>query len=122
VPFGDTLPPEWRPVAPSVYDALRNGIIHAYAAQTIHVAGRDIRLSVAWRGGGHLTIAGDWLIVVVPDLAAGLHRAFGTFEEKLRADAAQRDRFLTRHRRDSVHEVRALDEQEAWRHLLDASM
>jgi hypothetical protein len=119
VPFCETLPPEWQPVAPSLYDALRNGIVHTYATQKIHVGGRDIGLSVAWRGERHLTFDGDWLIIVVPDLAAGLHRAFARFEEKLRADAAQRDLFFTRYRRDSVHNVRAPDEQEAWRRLLD---
>jgi hypothetical protein len=52
--FGETLPTIWQPVAQSLFDALRNGVVHGYATKTLIVNGRRIELSVSWREQQHL--------------------------------------------------------------------
>jgi hypothetical protein len=117
-PFRDTLPPRWKPVAASLYDALRNGLVHGYETQRILVDGRDIELAVAWQSGRHLTVADGHVVLAVPDLADGLRQAFDLFEAALRMDAQLRDRFQQRFRRGRVREVHNPGERAAWRALL----
>jgi hypothetical protein len=47
LPFADSLPPKWRAVAPSLYGALRDGLVHGYEAKWIRVDARRIELGVA---------------------------------------------------------------------------
>lgn len=122
LPFGETLPPDWRPVAPSLYDALRNGIVHGIETKTIRVAGRDLELAVSWREGRHLTLDHHGrLVLAVLHLADDLRAAFDAFEVRLRHEPDLRDRFRRRLRHDRIHEVRSPAEQEAWQRLLDGS-
>jgi hypothetical protein len=86
----ETLPEHWLAVAPSLYDALRNDIVHRYDTRRIRVDGRDIELAITWGSGRHLTFANGQLVLAVPDLAAGLRRAFDAYEAALRADGALR--------------------------------
>jgi hypothetical protein len=119
-PFAETLPADWRPVASSLFDALRNGIVHGYETQRIRVGARTIELSIAWRETGHLTWYDDQLVLNVRALAEGLRERFDEYEEQLKADATARDRFLTRRRRDREHRV-SEGEATAWRVLTPAS-
>jgi hypothetical protein len=52
-PFAETLPEEWRPVAPSLYDALRNGLVRAYEPQRLVINGHEIGLGLSWRQRAH---------------------------------------------------------------------
>jgi hypothetical protein len=45
--FAETLPDSWRPVAPSLYGALRDGLAHGYGAQTITYEGGRVMLGIA---------------------------------------------------------------------------
>src|SRR3954453_10317838 len=54
-PFADSLPQAWRPVAPTLYNALRNGLVHTYETKTVLASGRQIELVLSWRERPHLT-------------------------------------------------------------------
>jgi hypothetical protein len=116
--FRETLPAAWQVVSPSLYNALRNGLVHGYETQTIRVAGQDLELFVAWRSGRHLSIDGTYVVLAVPNLVEGLRSAFAGFEARLRSEQALRERFRERYERGRVHEVRASDEQQGWLALL----
>jgi hypothetical protein len=57
--FSDCLPDEWQPVARTLYDALRNGLVHNYDAMNIWIDGEAIGFEFAWRGERHLTFGPD---------------------------------------------------------------
>lgn len=116
-PFAETLPAAWRPVAPSLFDALRNGIIHGYETQRIVVAGCTVELAIAWRDGEHLTWSAGQLVLNVRDLAEGLRERFEAYEERLNRDVQLRELFLRRRRRNRERAATGAD-AEAWRVLL----
>ena len=76
--FAETLPTAWRAVAPSLFDALRNGIAHGYATKTIVVAGSRVEIGVSWRERQHLSFdpIGELLYLNVQQLAKDLEAAF----------------------------------------------
>ena len=116
-PFAETLPRNWRPVAPSLFDALRNGIVHGYETQCIVANGETVQVVIAWRHAEHLAWDAGRLVLNVRAMAAGLRERFAEYEDLLRKDAAARDRFLMRSGRDRERHVRGR-EAEAWAGLL----
>src|SRR2546426_7151758 len=50
-----TLTEKWKPVAESLYDALRNGIVHGYDTKFIIVASHRVEIVVSWKQHPHLT-------------------------------------------------------------------
>lgn len=94
--FAETLPREWRPVRRSLYDALRNGIVHGYATKTLRVDGSPVGIGVSWRDHPHLSLdpARRTVFLNVETMAADLRRAFENYEAELLANADARERFL----------------------------
>ena len=117
-PFADSLPQAWRPVAPTLYNALRNGLVHTYETKTVLASGRQIELVLSWRERPHLTFEDDRLFLNVRDIVSGLGRAFNAFTQRLRDDAELRDRFWQRSQRARTLDVLDPRETEAWRRLL----
>jgi len=118
--FEATLPDEWKPLAKSLYDALRNGLVHAYETKRISVDGREIELLVSWRGRRHLSLDTGRVYLNVPRMADDLRRAFDDYDTTLRSDAAMRERFWKRSEQDRVQPVGDRAEVAAWRELLEA--
>jgi hypothetical protein len=92
--FARSLPADWRPVAASLYDALRNGIAHGYDTKLIVTPGRTVEIAVSWRRRVHLSWHGDQLNVNVQALGEGLRCTLCAFERALRQDPARRDQFF----------------------------
>lgn len=116
-PFAETLPREWRPVAGSLFNVLRNGIVHGYETQRLVAKGQTVEVAIAWRQGEHLMWDAGRLVLNVRAMADGLRDRFADYENLLHDDAAARDRFLRRGKRDRERHVRGY-EAEAWAHLL----
>jgi len=115
--FGERLPAPWRPVAKSLYEALRNGLVHHYDPKVIVVDGRRIELCISWRERPHLSLQGARVYLNVQQMAVDLRGTFEDYEAVLRHDAALRDRFWRRAGTGEVH-VYSPQEAQAWRELL----
>jgi hypothetical protein len=119
--FGEALPSSWKLVARSLYDALRNGIVHGYATKALIVNGQRLELSISWREHRHLSFdaVGGILYLNVQQMAADLHEAFTRYENVLRADAAARESFQRKRRK--AREVHPQgDQKAAWLDVLNA--
>ena len=118
--FAENLPTEWLPVAQSLYDALRNGIVHGYATKAIVIDGRQVEIGVSWREQQHLSLDRVHRIVFlnVAAMADHLRHAFEHYEALLRSDTEARERFVRQRRRGRDVSPRG-DELAAWKVLLD---
>ena len=111
------LPNDWQPVAGHLYDALRNGLAHGYAAKTIvQVGDRPVELVISWREKEHLSFAAEQsqLFINVQVLAEALGEAFDRYEKELRSRPELRERYRRWVRKKAeVHVTRPRD-QEVW--------
>lgn len=105
-------------MAKSLYEALRNGLIHHYDPKSIVVDGQRIELAISWRREPHLSLRGSRLYLNVQQMAIDLGAAFKSYEQELRADATMRERFQQTARKDRETYVVDRSEAEAWRTLL----
>jgi hypothetical protein len=115
------LPPSWRPVAKSIYDALRNGLAHSFSTKAIvNASDNPIELGVSWSKESHLTYdpTKAVLFLNVQQLAQDLRAAFAKYQSELQQDAALRDEFVTRRRKKRVYEVQNESEKLAWKGLI----
>jgi len=46
----------FRVIGKSVYDILRNGLVHRYDTADIRIEGKTIRLAISWRAEPHLSV------------------------------------------------------------------
>jgi hypothetical protein len=121
--FKRCLPEEWRPAAPTLYDALRHGLIHGYEAQSVVVDGRPMFFQIAWAGQRHLTFTDESrqvLCIVAPVLVESLRAAFDSVESELRANPQARDEFLARDRKDREIHLRG-SQVESWREVVNSA-
>ncbi len=121
--FERCLPEEWRPAAPTLYDALRHGLIHGYEAQSVVVDGRPVFFEVAWAGQRHLTFTDESrqvLCIVAPNLVESLRGAFNSVEAELRSDPVARDEFLVRDGKDREIHLRG-SQVERWRGIVNSA-
>jgi hypothetical protein len=109
-------------VAKSLYDILRNGLVHRYDAADIRVDGRIIQLAIAWHAEPHLSVKQvngvPNLVLNVTTLCSDLFRAFAEYREELRANGDARDRFLTTYRGTGPVEVKVPAQVEAWKSIV----
>jgi hypothetical protein len=114
--FERCLPEEWKPVAETLYNALRHGFVHGYEAKSVVADGTRVSFEVAWKGERHLTFPDESrsvLCIVAPTLVDELRDAFNSIEVELRGDATARDEFLQRDRKDRVNKIDGRD-AESW--------
>lgn len=117
--FTETVPARWRAIGRSLYDALRNGLVHRYEVKLLMVGGEEVEVSISWRERRHLSVEGARLYLDAERLVADLRRAFEHYEAALRAEPELRDRFVEQWGRERVREVRTRAETDAWRELLE---
>jgi hypothetical protein len=117
--FAETLPQEWRPVGRSLYDALRNGIVHGYSTKTLLVEGRRVEIGVSWRDHPHLSFDAvrQTLFLNVTTMAAELRQTFENYEGQLRSSPDARERFVRGRRREREVSPQG-DQLAAWQALL----
>ncbi len=117
--FAEILPDLWKPVAKTLYDAIRNGIVHIYETKTIILGSRRLDLGISWRAKPHLHLSatGAHIYVNVRQLSQDLKAAIGQFEADLKADARLRETFYKRMRRERELSPGASEHQK-WQHVL----
>ncbi len=55
--FAELLPDQWKPVARSLYDAIRDGIVHLYETKTIVLGSTHLNLVISWKAKPHLHVS-----------------------------------------------------------------
>lgn len=104
------LPVAWQPLAPDLYNALRNGLAHSYDTKTImQVGSGPIELVVSWRERPHLSFDPQTrqLFINVQQLARALQNALDRYKVELRSDSTLCQRYDTWSRRDRQVDVPA---------------
>lgn len=109
-------------IARSLFDLLRNGLVHRYDTADIRVEGRVIRLALSWRAEPHLSVKDidgvPNLILNVTKLCADLFSAFDEYREELKGSAEARDRFFRTYRETGTFDVNVPAQVEAWKALV----
>jgi hypothetical protein len=90
--FAESLPEPWPAVSRSLYDALRNGLVHTYSPKLIEV-GDGVRLAISWNVHTHLTWKQDHLVLRAPDLVDGLRERWTAYEQLLQLSPMARAQF-----------------------------
>ena len=124
--FAKLLPDgPFQGVAKTLYDALRNGLVHRYRAKDIKVDGKTVEIDIAWKEGQHLRVHekdGVWHLVLNDrNLCCGLFSAFDEYEAELKRDGSARDRFLDQYGKEKSVEQDIVDrrgESRFWQKIL----
>jgi len=122
VAFATLLPGGiYQTVARTIYNALRNGLVHSYEAQDIEFDGSSVGLAIAWRETPHLSVllkdGKPQLVLNMRELCERLSEQIDSFRAELRADANARDRFFTQCRKERVHTAGTPEQVQAWKEL-----
>ena len=93
--FKELLPERWKPVAFSLYDAMRNGIAHRYETKRLKVGERHLDICISWKMERHLTFSPDKTAVYlnIKDMAGKLFALFEQYERDLRVSPDLREKF-----------------------------
>lgn len=114
------LTPQWAPVGKTIYDAVRNGLVHSYETKDIVVGGTRIRLGISRKEKPHLTFdaAEGILYLNVQQLTRDLLTAIDEYQDRLKDDENLRAAF--RKNMKSGKEVLIRDQKavELWQSLL----
>jgi hypothetical protein len=121
--FRRLLPPgPFHVIARSLYDLLRNGLVHRYDTADLRVDGRLVRLALSWRARPHLSVTEidgiPNLVLNATTLCSDLFKAFREYKEELEKSAEARDRFLLTYRQTGVFEVNTPAHVAAWKAIL----
>ena len=89
------LPSQWQPAAKSLYNALRNGLAHAFETMTIVVGPRQFEIGVDWGRHTHLTCdpTHSLLYLNIFTMAEDLNQAINRYEEELKTSGEARAKF-----------------------------
>ena len=115
------VPNDWKPVAFSIFDALRNGLAHSFATKAIiQIPEAPLELGISWKEKPHFTYDPNegCVYINIADLSRALKRGFDIYEKELRADPKLSDLFRKRRQRKRALDVRDHTEGEAWKKLL----
>ncbi len=111
----------FQTIGRTLYDLLRNGLVHRYDTADIRVDGQLVRLALSWRAEHHLSVKDidgvPNLVLNVTTLCADLFKAFHDFREELKRNAEARDRFFVTYRAAGAFDV-APAHVEAWKAIL----
>jgi hypothetical protein len=117
------LPDTWHAVAPSLYDALRNGLAHSYATKTIlHINGANLELSISWSEKPHLKFdcQHSILYINVRELAQRVNEALATYETELKTQPQLCALYAKRRQKKRTINIHTSSEREAWKALLSS--
>lgn len=117
----EMLTDEWQPVAPSLFDAMRNGIAHCYETKPIRIGNRLIDIGIAWRKHPHLQFSYDKKILYlnIQTMAEQILNLLKEYESSLKADQQLRLQFFKAMKTDWTKKTDG-DELNAWKKLLGA--
>jgi len=93
--FEELLPDKWRPIAKSLYGAIRHGLVHSYDTQLISIGGRELDIIISWGQKAHLHVSTDEkrIYVNIQNLASDFRAAVIRFSADLQKDAKLRETF-----------------------------
>lgn len=114
-------------IGKSLFDILRNGLVHHYDTADIRVEGQIIRLAISWRAELHLSVKDidgiPNLVLNVTTLCENLFRAFADYREELKTTTEARDRFFTTYGKTGTMDITVPAQLAAWKAILkDAFM
>jgi hypothetical protein len=115
------VPNDWRPVASSIFDALRNGLAHSFATKAIlQIPEAPLELGISWKDKSHFTYDPNegCVYINVADLSRALKHALEVYGKELQADPKLCDLFRKRRQRKRIVDVLDPAEREAWKRLL----
>ena len=118
------LPSRWKSVSSSLYDALRDGLVHAFETKKVKVGPKQFDIGVSWGNHQHLTFNENRSILYldVKTLADHLLIAIGNYEQELKSNPTARERFFEtmREMRNGFSKDTSNNESErsAWEELL----
>lgn len=117
--FAEILPDLWKPVAKTLYDAIRDGIVHVYETKTIIIDSRRLNVVISWRAKPHLHVSatGADVYMNIRQLSQDLKAAVAQFETDLKCKAKLRDIFYKSMRREREITPPA-SEQHKWQDVL----
>ena len=93
--FEDIIPSEWKSLAASLYEAIRDGIVHSYDTKIICVGSRKIIVNISWGAKPHFHLSQDrkTIHINIKNLAADFKDALKRFEADLKNKPALRETF-----------------------------
>lgn len=117
--FAEVIPAEWRPLAPVLYEAIRDGIVHLYDTKLIRINSKRIDVVISWRMKPHFhrSADGNQIFINVRNLAADFKAALRRFEVDLKREPRLRETF-----EKNMHESREISvrtkEKAVWEQCL----
>jgi hypothetical protein len=112
-------------IARSLYDLLRNGLVHRYDTADLNVEGRRVRLALSWRAAPHLSVQEidgvSNLVLNITTFCSDLFKVFREYREGLKRSAEARDRFFITYRETGIVDVTAPGHVAAWKAILGAT-
>jgi hypothetical protein len=117
--FAEVIPTQWRPLAPVLYEAIRDGIVHLYDTKIIRVNSKKIDVVISWRMKPHFhrSADGNQIFVNVRKLASDFKAALKRFEAELKVNPQLRETFAKGMPKSREVSVR-MREQVAWEKCL----
>lgn len=93
--FAEIIPPERKDLAPVLYEAIRDGIVHSYDTKLIGVGPRNVIVNISWGAMPHFHLSEDRkkIHINIKNLAADFKNAFERFEAELKSDSHLRETF-----------------------------
>ncbi|MBI5673187.1 MAG: hypothetical protein HZC50_08085 [Nitrospirae bacterium] len=115
------LPDEWRPVAPSLFDTIRNGIAHSFETKSIRIGDSLLDICISWRQQPHLHFSPDKKVLYlnIQTMAEQILDLLREYEESLVVDSQLRLQLSKAMRADWTKKPTG-DELKAWKNLLGA--
>lgn len=115
------VPESWKPVASTIFNALRNGLAHSFATKVIvQISGAVLNLGISWKEKPHFVYDAKegCLYLNVQNLSDALRHAFEQYETELYTDTNLCELFLKRRQRKMTVDVRNSAERQEWERLL----
>jgi len=115
------LPQKWERVGKSLYNALRNGLVHSYETKSIEIDSKKLELCISWEKREHLSFSEDQksLFINVKVLAEELKESLIKLEKELKENPGLREIFFKAMKKDRVHVIRNMQECEYWKGLME---
>ena len=90
------LPEQWKPVSKSLYDALRDGLAHAFETMNVKVGSKQFDIGVSWGNHKHLTFNENHSILYLnmKTMADHLLIAIANYEQELKNNPTVREKFF----------------------------
>ena len=112
-------------IAKTLYNALRNGLMHEYDAKVIRFNGMQVHLGIAWKKTKHLSIiekdGKKMLVLNVHQMCTDIYNEIDGYRVELENNSTARDLFSKQWEKDRVIDVRSDIELKVWASLIESN-